>query len=311
MDKLRQSQTSIASRAMTPKRLVWAEDLDEGDVYQLREQVDLSLLDPDFSIVTNYQVNWEELGARDRLLDLDREYETGHREIFAGMGTTESMLTGEGSYGGDRINLEVINTAYMLFRERIQRYVEKNLFAPVAVKMGFIIKDEDGDEIPIYPNLSFTRLAIRDNQETFDAFLNLYQKGSLPVRFILELLNIDADAALEELEKDAMTLNDATFNEVWRSAYGEAGRALAEKSNLLEKVAEAAGLKIKEDPEDGRFGSKFGSTQLNSNLAGEQLVTHLLIETKNALRLISEVLVRVAPGVTQPTAVPDKAQGAA
>ncbi len=307
MDKLRQSQTSIASRAMTPKRLVWAEDLDEQDVFALREQVDLALLDPDFSIVTNYQVNWEELGARDRLLDLDREYETGHREIFAGMGTTESMLTGEGTYGGDRINLEVINTSYMLFRERIQRYVEKNLFAPVAVRKGFVIMDEDGDEIPIYPNLSFTRLAIRDNQETFDAFLNLYQKGSLPVRFILELLNIDADAALEELEKDAITLNDSTFNEITRSAYSEVGRALAEKSDMLERAAKALNLTVTEEPEEGRFGNKFGSTQrFSSNLAGEQLVTHLLIETKNALRVIAEVLVRVAPEVAVPAPVAQK-----
>lgn len=296
-DKLRQSQTSIASRAMTPKRLVWAEDLDEADVVALREQVDLALLDPDFSIVTNYQVNWEELGARDRLLDLDREYEIVNREIYARMGTTESMLTGEGTYGGDRINLEVVNTIYMLFRERLQRYVEKFLFAPVATKKGFVIRDEDGDDIPIYPRLSFTRLALRDNQETFDAFLNLYQKGSLPVRFILELLNIDADAAEEELKKDAVTLQDSTFNEALRSAYSDAGRQLVEKYNLLEKIAEELNLKeVEGEPEEGRFGDKFASRIASANgMTERDLLTHLLVETKNSLRMMTEVLVRVAP----------------
>ena len=41
-DKLRQAQTSIASRHMTPIRLVYAEDMDANDVEALREQVDLA-----------------------------------------------------------------------------------------------------------------------------------------------------------------------------------------------------------------------------------------------------------------------------
>ena len=45
-EKLRQAQTQIASRAMTPKRIVWAEDISEADVENLREQVDLSLVQP-------------------------------------------------------------------------------------------------------------------------------------------------------------------------------------------------------------------------------------------------------------------------
>jgi hypothetical protein len=253
-DKLRQAQTSIASRAMTPKRLVWAEDLDERDVEALRDQVDLALTDPDFSIVTNYEVHWEDIGAKDRLLDLDREYDRTDKDIFAGYGVTESMLTGEGAYGQDRVNLEVINTRYLLFRERLQYFVEKMLFEPIAVRKGFTIKDVDGDDIPIYPRLSFTRLAIRDNQDTFDSFLNLYQKGSLPVKFILELLNIDPDAALEQLESDVLTLNDSQFNEFFRAIYPEIGRNLAEKSDAADKVAAYLGLTLK-PPTDDRFGA--------------------------------------------------------
>jgi len=253
-DKLRQAQTSIASRAMTPKRLVWAEDLDEADVENLREQVDLALMDPDFSIVTNYEVHWEDIGARDRLLDLDREHETGNREIYAGYGVTETMLTGEGVYSGDRISVEIINTRYMLFRDRIQHYVEKMLFEPVARKKGFIIRDIDGDDIAIYPSLSFTRLAIRDNAETYDAFYNLYQKGSMPVRFMLELLNVDADAALEELEKDVFTLNDSSFNEILRSVNSEVGRWMAENTDVGERIATYLDLQVKKKEEADRFG---------------------------------------------------------
>lgn len=232
-DKLRQAQTSIASRAMTPKRLIYAEDLDVHDVEELRDQVDLALLDPDFSIITNYQVNWEEISADSRLLNLSGEYDMTDRQLFAGLGVTESMLTGDGSFGAEKINLEIINNRYLLYRDHIQRYVEEYLFKPIARKKGFVEMDEFGNEVLLYPKLSFTRLAVRDNRDTFDSLFNLYQKGSLSVNYILELFNLDPDAVREQLENDMFTVNDATFNEAVRGVLSEVGRGMVEKSDFL------------------------------------------------------------------------------
>jgi len=259
-DKLRQAQTSIASRAMTPKRLVYAEDMSLADVEDLREQVDLLLMDPDYSLITNFQVTWEEISARDRLLDLAGEYDITDRQLFAGLGVTQSMLTGESSYSGERINIEVINTRYMLYRERIQQYVEENLFRPVAIKKGYTEVDEFGNLVVLYPELSFTRLALRDNRDTFDAMFNLYQKGSLSVGYILELFNLDPQAVEERLRQDFLTMNDSLFNEILRSSYSEVGRALPEQTDLLERTADY--LKLSYSPPkdtNSRFGSVQGS----------------------------------------------------
>ncbi len=254
-DKVRQSLTSIASRHMTPYRLVYAEDMDEEQIEELREQVDLALQDPDYSIVTNFQVNWEEMGADQRLPDWSWVFEMTDRQLYAGLGVTESLLSGESSYSGDRLNLEVINTRYMLYRELIQEMVEDFFFTPMARKMGFMEEDEDGVLLPVIPRLSFTRLALRDNQETFDALLNLYQKGSLDIDVILELLNIDPATTKKKLERDLFTLNDASFNEVLRSAYTQAGQALVENSDLLEKIAANIKLHYEKPKEEG--GGRF------------------------------------------------------
>ena len=255
-DKLRQAQTSIASRHMTPIRVVYGENMDAADVEALREQVDMSLQDPDYSIIANFQINWEEMGADQRLLDLNTEYDLTDRQLYAGMGVTEGLLSGESAYSGDKINIEVINTRYMLLREQIQSLVESYFFKPMCARMGFVDTDEDGDEYVVVPTLSFTRLALRDNRDTFDALYNLYQKGSLDVETILELLNLDPVTVREKLEKDLFTVNDPTFNEVLRGIYGDVGRALAEKSNAVEKIAENLGLKYTPPKEegDGRFG---------------------------------------------------------
>lgn len=255
-DKLRQANASIASRHMTPIRVVWAEDMDAADTEALREQVDMALQDPDFSIIANFQINWEEMGSDQRLLDLTAEMDMTNRELYAGLGVTEGLLTGESSYSGDKISLEVINTRYMLLRELLQDFVEEYLFKPMCRRMGFIEEDEDGNEAVIYPKLSFTRLALRDNQDTFDALFNLYQKGSLDIDVILELLNIDPVATKEKIERDLYTVNDPLFNEVLRGMYGEIGRALADpnQSDAIEKIAKSIGLRYtKPKPEGGRY----------------------------------------------------------
>jgi hypothetical protein len=236
---------------MTPYRLIYAEDMNAEQTEELREQVDLALQDPDFSIITNFQVSWEEMGADQRLPDWSWVFDMTDRQMYAGLGVTESLLSGESSYSGDRINLEVINERFMLFREKMQRVVEEYLFKPMCARMGFVEEDEDGDLEVIYPRLSFTRLALRDNSETFDALFNLYQKGSLPIDPILELLNLDPVEVSEKLEQDLFTLKDATFNEVLRGAYSRAGDALSENSNLVELLAENMGLEYRKPDESG------------------------------------------------------------
>jgi len=256
-EKLRQAQTSIASRAMTPKRVVWAEGLSDADTDDLREQVDLALVDPDYSIVANYEIRWEEMGARDRLLDLSTEYETAQRLLISGLGVTESLMSGESLFSGDRLKLEVINQRYLHLREILQEFVEESLFKPVARRMGFVETDDWGQEVVLYPRLSFTRLPLRDSQDTFDALFNLYQKGSISIDLILELLNIDPDDTRAKIEKDMFTVNDALFNEVMRSIYSEVGRALAEKTDLVEKMATYLKLDMKKEGGDEEGGGRF------------------------------------------------------
>lgn len=254
-DKLRQAQTSIASRHMTPIRLIWAEDASASDVDAIREQIELALQDPDYSIVTNFELHWEELGSQQRLLELSGEYEMTDRQLYAGLGVTESLLSGESSYSGDRINLEVINTRYMLLREVLQDMIEDNFLRPMCRRMGFIEKDDAGNETVIVPSLSFTRLALRDNADTFDALFNLYQKGSLDVDVILDLLNIDPHTTAEKLKRDLFTTSDSKFNDVLGGIYGDAGRQLVENSDVVEKIAKYLGLKYEKPAEkaEGRF----------------------------------------------------------
>jgi len=259
MDKLRQAQTSIASRHMTPMRIVWAEDLSSDQVDELREQVDLALVDPDYSIIANYEVHWEEMGSNGRLLDIEADYEGSLNRLFAGLGVTREILTGEGTYTGSKISLEIMNTQYLLYREILQDYVENYLFKPIAKKKGFVEYDEYGNEVVLYPRLSFTRLAIRDNETFFDAAFQLYQKGSVSIDLILDILNIDPESTREKIEHDMFTVNDNQFNEVLRNIYTNVATGLVENTDIVQKLARYMGLSMTEQPQPAEGASRFSS----------------------------------------------------
>ena len=144
----------------------------------------------------------------------------------------------------------------MLLREILQDYVEQNLFRPMCARMGFLDdEDEDGEREVLIPRLSFTRLALRDNADTFDALFNLYQKGSLDIDVILDLLNIDPVTTREKLQRDVFTLNDSSFNEVLRGIYQKVGDLLVEGSDVTNRIAEGLGLTFTPPKEGGdRFG---------------------------------------------------------
>lgn len=251
------TQLSLASRNMTPRNKIAAEGISPVELDELREQIDLSMMDPDYTVVTNYPWEWEQIGADSRLIDLQREYEVIEQQLFAGLGVTRELLTGEGMYSGNRITVEIMNTRYMLVRETLKNMIEENLFKPMAEVNGFFEINEVGQKIYHYPKLSFNRLTIRDNQEVFDGLFQLYQKGSLPVDIILELFNIDSDEVNDKLREDMFTVKDSTFNDMMRDIYSEVGRSIAENSDLAEKIAgymtgpDGSKISFKKEGEEG------------------------------------------------------------
>jgi hypothetical protein len=259
----RYTQLSLASRNMTPKNLITAEGLMPEELDDLRAQVDLSYMDPEYTIITNYAVTWEQIGAQDRLIDLSREYETIDNQIFAGLGVTRELLTGEGAFSGNKITIEILNTMFLLSREVLKDYLEKQLFKPIAEAHGWYTEDKNGVKKYWYPNVAFNRLSIRDNAEVFDSLFQLYQKGSLPVEIIYELFNLDADRMEEKLREDLFKVNDSTFNRMVEEVNSEVGRALVENSDIVDRQIKYLGLKKQEPPAEGEgegegFGGGFG-----------------------------------------------------
>ena len=230
------TQLSLASRNMTPRSKICAPEVTPEQLEELRIQVDMSMQNPEYSIVTNYEWSWELIGAENRLIDLSREYQSIEEQFYAGLGVTKEILTGEGMYSGSKISVELLNTRYLFKREILANFVEKKLFLPMAEENGFYEMDEWGNKTYLYPKLSFTRLTIRDNAEVFDSLFQLYQKGSLPVDVIYDLLGLDSDELHEKLKRDMFTVKDARYNDMLGRIYDNIADQIAEGSDIKDQM---------------------------------------------------------------------------
>jgi intein/homing endonuclease len=303
LENLKNAQLQISSRNMNPKHIIYAEGIGEDQLLDLRNQVDLAFLEnADYPIVTNYPVTWNTIGANDRLLAVGEEYATLREDLATGLGSTKEMLTGQASYGGQRITLEMMNTQYLTFRELVRKYTEEFLFRPVAYAKGHyfreeipmwvrvepedievgdeLIEEDSGDfrrkriQVNIvwnHSSLRFNRLSIRDNAEVYDQLFQLHQKGSLAVRYLLDLHNIDVEENNLALLEDIGTPRDPVFNDLMRQIYTatQMAQSILDNTNLMDKVITGLDLKIKpQAPPPTSTGDAMGGPPMGSPAMG-------------------------------------------
>src|SRR5271157_2381417 len=247
-DKLRQVQMTIASRNMTPKTMVIAPDIPAAEVQALRAHIDEAKSDPDYTIVVNYDAQWNEIGSEGRLLSLESEWQHTNSDLAIGLGLSPDILMGEALYSGSRIQLEVMNTSYLQFRDVISTLVEEQIFKPLAMKKGFFEMDKYGRPRWIYPKVSFSRMALRDSGDLYDMLYNLYSKGSLPVSVIYEFLNLDPETMKRQLEQDLFTVNDSNFNDLKTNIYGSISEYIIKGSDAVKRITK--GLTLDEQDEE-------------------------------------------------------------
>lgn len=253
-DKIRQSQTQIVSRLMTPVHLVSADTLDEDSLDQLRTQVDMAIMGPDHTIVTNFPVTWEEKTPEGRLYDSAAIIEQTNENLLIGLGLTKELLTGEGSYGGGRISLQVLDLEFALLRDLIQEMMD-DLFRTAAEKNGFFETDEDtGLTYTVYSTLKFNRLSLRDYSDVYDFLWNMYQAGTVDDGAILEFMNFDPVDVAHKKRDNMFTLRDNTMDEFKRAVYSELVPMMLAETNLKEIFMKGMGfspIEVKPPADEG------------------------------------------------------------
>src|SRR5271157_3335014 len=259
-EKLRQVQSTLASRNMTPKTMVIAPGIPTAEVMALRAHIDEAKADPDYSVVLNYEARWDEIGSDGRLLVLDGEYNHTNSDLAIGLGLSPEILIGEGMYSGNRIQLEIMNVSYLQFRDLLTTLLEDLVFKPFAMEKGFYEMDKYGRPRWIFPKVTFSRMALRDSGDLYDMLFNLYAKGSLPVDIIYEFLNLDPEDCERKLEDNLYTVKDSKFNEMLSNIYNSVGEWLMANTDLGKKLVKGLQLSEVDHTEDQAEGPEGSGT---------------------------------------------------
>jgi len=170
------------------------------------------------------------------------------------------ILIGEGLYSGSHFAMQLMETSYLQFRDLLTSMLEESIFRPLAMEKGFYETDNYGRPRWIYPKITFSRMALRDQGDLYDALFNLYAKGSLPVDIIYEFMNVDPEDAERKLEENLYTVKDAHFHEMLSNIYSSVGEWMMGNTDLGKRLTKGLTLEsVDAEPEnEGPEGSGEG-----------------------------------------------------
>jgi hypothetical protein len=251
-EKLRQVQTTLASRNMTPKSLIIAPDIPLSELMALRAHIDEAKSDPDYSVVLNYEARWDEIGSEGRLLSLDGEWSHTNSDLAIGLALSPELLIGEGMFSGSRIQMQLMETSYLQFRDILTGIIEDQIFLPIAQKRGFYEYDKYGKARWIFPKVSFSRMALRDSGDVYEMLFNLFSLGVVPVDIILDFLNLDPEDCKRKIQDNLFSVSDCNFNEVKSTIYNSVGTEILAKSDVTKRIIK--GLTLQESDNEAESG---------------------------------------------------------
>lgn len=262
-DRLRQSQDAIAARHLTPKHLIWAENAGTVDVEAIREQVDNAFADPDYAIITNFELHWELIGTNQGLMSLDSEWNWITEELMIGLMINRSFLLGEGTFANGQTALEVMNQRYSIYRERLESYIIHSLFLPMAMRNDWAefepgtVKKEKKIKW-LYPKIRWNRLNFVDDTAHKQMLSQMVNQGQIDLQTWLEQFGLDAETIQDRLRRWEGTPLDVNYFSENQSIASEVGRVLAPAIAKLR--AEQRGIELPEQEEDGNmmFSNKKG-----------------------------------------------------
>lgn len=103
------------------------------------------------------------------------------------------------------IGIEAMIDRLESWRQEIKHWVEQKIFMPVAKMKGFVEKNEWGELEYIFPRLKWGIMHLRDQQNYRQFMLQLFEKGVISTKRLLETFDINHDEEIEWIRFERMT----------------------------------------------------------------------------------------------------------
>lgn len=142
-DRIQEAQFAIATRHIVPLTVVKIGDPntgwipEQGEIDAVKEMFSAYELDPNFTVFYHYGISVDFYGAHGKILPAQQELERVLKLKMIGLGISEQLLTGGGTYASSFASLEVMRQRYLHFQLKLGQFVELGLFRTVSEMCGF------------------------------------------------------------------------------------------------------------------------------------------------------------------------------
>jgi len=208
--KLMTANWIVAERHILPIRIVKVgtaeRPANEIDIADVQAQLAAVATDPNLTIVTHhaFEMTWE--GATGKIHDISNQLEYVGKEMLDGLMLNQTLLNGEmQAYSGAAVGVETLIRRLETWRMELAQWAERNIFLPVAQMQGFVdtVKSKQLNEtVWLYPRIKWNDLRLRDNSESLNKIIQLYDKQVISRQKLLDTFDIDFDIEVARIREE-------------------------------------------------------------------------------------------------------------
>lgn len=201
-------------------------------------------------ITTNKSITPQEVAMDARqTVDLDAIAMKAEEDLISGLGMTDSLVGGSDSYANSYLKLELLTNEFIQERQDIARFIEEQVFKPIAIKKGLFYRNTWGKVVPVYPKVSFGRISLARNSEDFQLLLNMAENGKLPYTYILKALNFDVDEMKNLIENEQSTIFNSKVKDYLTDKILESehfAKFVVKDKNHISKILKELNIEVSE-----------------------------------------------------------------
>lgn len=197
-DKLRECKFAQADSLVNPITLISVGGSGEGEFHPSDAQLEAyrqifeeAQWDKDFKIVTHAAVKVERVGASGAILDTQNDFNFIRENLYAGLMVPKSIMDTEGTaYASASVGLEVLRTRYITFRNMLEKWLEKKIFAPISQIQGFF-EYRNGEKVLIVPEIDWNHINLYDLNDYIQALGAYVEKSQISVHTLYRSLGLN------------------------------------------------------------------------------------------------------------------------
>ena len=197
----------VAERLILPVRVVKIgsdnRPASSADIADIQQQLASTANDPNLTIVTHHNFDYEWYGVSGKILQVTQELEHTGKEILDGFMLNQALLNGEMSgYQSAQVGVETLIRRIESWRHTLADWCEENIFKPIAEMQGFLDEEESAEiDEPcfIYPTIKWNDLNLKDKQPWFQTLMQLHDKQVVSTQTLLEEMELNYDQEVKRL----------------------------------------------------------------------------------------------------------------